>query len=210
MKCLKALGLAAIAAMTLTAFPGASSASATVLCKTATTSDCASSGWDYPTGTALDASLKKGTKAVLNASGIIDECSESTVRGSTANTGGATETVRGAVTVANLTWGGCTAEKTETVKGGELEIHWIPGTDNGTVTAREIQVTVKTAGISCTYGAGTGIDLGTLAGGNPAVLSISTNVFPSGGLFCPKEQKEVTWTAEYVVTSPTPLFVSER
>ena len=208
MKYLKMLGLAAVAAMALMAFLGASSASATVLCsKSGLTTTCSKEGKDYAAGTPLDASLKPGTKAVLNASGIIDECSESTVKGSTANTGGAAETVHGEITVANLTWGKCTAEKTETVHAGQLEIHWIPGTDNGTVTAKEVAVTVKSAGISCTYGAGTGIDLGTLVGGSPATLSIETEVTVTGGFLCPPK---ATWKAEYVVTEPTALWVSEQ
>jgi hypothetical protein len=208
MKYVKMLGLAAVAAMAVMAFLGASSASATVLCSEAnTTTNCSEKGKDYPEKTALDASLKPGTKAVLNASGIIDECSESTVKGSTANTGGATETVHGEVTVANLTWGKCTAESTVTTHAGQLEIHWISGTDNGTVTAKEVAVTVKSAGLSCTYGAGTGIDLGTLVGGSPATLSIETEVTVTGGFLCPPK---ATWKAEYVVTEPSELWVSEK
>jgi hypothetical protein len=203
MKYLKALGIAAVAAMVLTAFLGASSASATVLCKT-TSTPCGAE-WHYSTGTEIHATLKPGTKAIFSASGIIGECSESTIASKTTNTGSASETVDGKIEKEKLTWGSCTAEKTETVKGGLLEIHWIPGTDNGTVTMREVEWTSKSAGISCTYGAGEGIDLGTLTGGAESTISVNTIVNVTGGFLCPKT---VTWTAEYVVTSPTPLFVS--
>ena len=63
MKYVKMLGLAAVAAMALMAFLGASSASATVLCKTHITSGCAAAGWDY--AGPLEASLKPGTSAFL-------------------------------------------------------------------------------------------------------------------------------------------------
>jgi hypothetical protein len=218
MKYLKMLGLAAVAAMALMAFVGAGTASATVLCKTQLTTGCAASGWDYPAGTTIDATLKSPTStATLETTGgtTLDTCTGSTVHGKTETTGSSTTTVSGKLTSElnaegdpkGLTWSGCTVPTT-TLAAGSLEIHWISGTDNGTLTASGAEVTVNTGFFgACVYGTGTGKDLGTLLGGSPATLAISTNVTLTkneSGL-CPSETK---WTATYEVTTPKPLFVT--
>ena len=206
MKYVKILGLAVVAAMALMAFLGAGTASATKLCKTTDTPHC-TAGWHYNEGTVIKTSLKAGTSAVLSDTGgsLRDECAESTTEGATTNTGSETETVDGKVEAAKLTWGKCTAEKTETLKGGLLEIHWIEGTHNGTVTAKEFEVTVKVFGVSCIYKAGAGIHLGELTSGPEPILHVNTVVQGSGGFLCPSTG---TWKATYVVTSPTPLYVT--
>jgi hypothetical protein len=210
MKYLKMLGLAAVAAMALTAFLGASSASATVLCKTSLTTGCHAAGWAYPSGTTIDASVESGTKATLETLGglIRDECSESTVKGSTTTTGSSSETIKGTVETANLSFGGCTAT-TDVLEGGELEVHWIAGTDNGTLTAKKFQVTVVIGGESCIYGTGTtGTDLGTVTGGSMATIDVSATVTKQAGsgANCTSTSN---WTAKYTVTSPEPLTISE-
>jgi hypothetical protein len=209
MKYVKMLGLAAVAAMALMAFIGASSASATVLCKEANTTGCSAAGKDYAAGTVISASLDTGNSAVLKTTGgfIENTCTTSTVEGPTVNTGGATETVSGTVEAAKLTFSNC-SNTTDVTAGGELEIHWISGTDNGTLTAKNFQVTQILAGITCTYGAGTSTDLGTVTGGSPATLDVNAVVNKTaGGFACPST---AIWEAKYTVTSPTPLYVSEK
>src|SRR5215470_1129708 len=96
MKYVKMLGLAAVAAMGLMAFLGASTASATVACKTQLTANCHSSGWAYPAGTLWDASLEPGSTAILEATSggtLEDTCTESTVAGKQENTGSSSETI---------------------------------------------------------------------------------------------------------------------
>jgi hypothetical protein len=200
MKYVKMLGLAAVAAMALMAFIGASSASATVLCKTNLSSGCAAAGWDY--SGPLESSLAPGTSAFLeNTSGTIeDTCTGSTVKGEANTPAGATGTVTGAVTTANLGWSGC-SQTTATVHGGTLEVHNIAGTSNGTLTAKEFEVTIVLFGVTCTYGAGAGIDLGTVTEGNPATIDINTVVNKTAGNFlCPSTS---TWKGTYQITAPT-------
>lgn len=207
MKHLKTLGLAAVAAMALMAVAGAGTASATVLCKTAETTGCGAS-WDYPAGTTIDASLQPGTSAILEDTFGIHKhtCTESTIKSVTANTGSSTETIAGSVTAANLTFGGCTTT-TDVINGGELEVHWISGTDNGTLTAKGFTITTVLAGETCVWTAGTGTDLGTLTGGPMAVFDINAVLtrHQGSGANCPSS---VRWTANYTVTSPEPLYVS--
>jgi hypothetical protein len=215
MKYLKMLGLAAVAAMALMAFAGAGTASATVLCKknptavppAVTGTECPK-GEDYPSGTVIDGSQTTAT-AILETTGgsTLDTCTGSTVKGKTSTTGGATATVTGPIE--ELTWTGCTFP-TSTVTKGSLEIHWIPGTHNGTLTAKGTEVTINTGFFgACTYGASaTGTDLGTITGGNPATMTINALVplIKNESGLCPSEAR---WTSHYTVTSPTPLYASE-
>lgn len=219
MKYLKMLGLAAVAAMALMAF-GAGTASATKLCTTTDTPDC-SAGWAYGVGTTIHATLKSGTTAKLwndpKGESPLVTCTGSTVKGSISNAGGTGSTVSGPLdTTTNaeekhtgLTWSGCsTTVDTITTEGsiGELEIHWIEGTHNGTVTSKGTDVTVNIFGVTCTYGSGAGLDLGTLTGGTEPILSINTTVNKvAGGFLCPGH---AIWEAEYVVTEPHALFVT--
>lgn len=210
MKYVKMLGLAAVAAMALMAFVGAGSASASVLCKTAPNAagECPT-GWDYPAGTTVHITQKAGTTAALESgSTVLDTCTTSTFHGFTANTGSATETVHGENT---LTWGTAAtpcSKTTDTIAGGEVEIHAADDKGNGTVTAKNSEVTINTIFGTCVYGSGPSIDLGILTGGNTPTISIDATVPKiSGNFACPSTS---TWTAEYVVTQPQPLWVATK
>ena len=205
MKHLKILGLAAVAGMALVAFLGAGSASATVLCKTAVTEGCHAGGWAYPAGTEIDMSLEGTTSTSTTGGTLLDTCTEGTLRGETTNTGSSSETVDW-----NLSemWSKNCTKTTDSIVNGALEVHWISGTDNGTLTVNGTQVT-KNLGIlgSCTYGPGAGgTELGTLIGGSPATVRVEA-VLPklAGGATCPPD---VVWTGAYAVTSPEPLYIA--
>jgi len=204
MKHLKMLGLAIMAAAALTALLGAGTASATELCST-NTSPC--SGTMYGPGTELEANLS-GT-AILETTGgtVLDECTGGGVAGTITNTGGASETVKASIPTAGLTWIGCT-RTTTTTEGGELEIHTDDAEPdgNGTLTAKGFTVQIATVLGTCTYGfsSATASDLGTLKGGNPATIEISTIVPRKTGTLCPAEAR---WTAKYEVAKPQPLYV---
>ncbi len=204
MKYVKMLGLAVVAALALTAFFGAGSAAATVLCKTAMTEGCAASGWDYPVGTEIDMSLEGSTFTRATNGTLLDTCTEGTLRGLTTNTGSSSQTVDWNLT--HMQSSSCSAT-TDSLVNGSLEVHWIPGTDNGTVTVTGTQVTKGLVFGTCVYGPGaSGADLGTLTGGSPATLDVEA-VLPkiSGGVACPPD---VVWVGAYIVTSPKPLYIS--
>jgi hypothetical protein len=206
MKYVKMLGLAAVAAAALMAFVGASTASATVLCKSAGGTTCPA-GEAYGANTTIHA-VNTGT-VKLDTSFKTIECTGSTVQGETENEGSATETVKGK-TGGTLTFTGCNCTVT-VLNAGTLEIHWIEGGSNGTVTSSGSETTTSCKTIfgtvHCIY-VTNGTHVGTLTGGNPATLSASATIpvdaEHSNGL-CPQESK---WTANYEVTSPTPLFVT--
>lgn len=206
MKNPKMLGLAAVAAVAVTAFVGGGTASATVICKTNPGSSECPAGWDYPAGTEGLASIQ-GTatlETVGNPPTVLDTCSGGTVKGTSQNTGGASETVKSILTA--LTWEGC-SKTTETLAPGTGELHWIPGTNNGTVTTAGFEVTVNTIFGSCVYGAGAvGMDMGTVEGGTGS-LAINA-IIPRLTGPCPAESR---FTATYVATKPaSTAWVAER
>jgi hypothetical protein len=182
------------AAMTLLAL-AASSASATVLCKS-TTTPCQST---YGIGTKLDASLISGGSFRLETGGsTIATCTSGTIKGSTSTVGGELEAVT--VPIESLTWSGC-SQTTTTIKTGELAILHSTGTDDGLVEFKGTEVTFSIFGVTCTYRpAG-----GTLKGGeNPSIEINAVAKKTAGGVLCPAEAK---WIAKYEVTEPKPIYV---
>lgn len=199
MKYLKMLGLAAIAALGLMAFVGAGTASATKLC---TNSGCTSI---YPEVETIHATLESGTSAKLTdtSGNVIATCTSSTVHGFTSNNNTGATWVTGNVATAGLTWGGCN-QPTATTEGGAIDIMWTSGT-SGAVRGTGFEVTVEIFGISCTYSALEGTELGTITGGEAPTLKIETVVSKkTGGFLCPST---AGWDAAYIVTAPHALFV---
>ena len=203
MKYIKMLGLAAVAAMALTALFASGTASATELCEE-TVTPCP----EAKRVKTLDLSVVAGTPALLvNTSGEeLDKCTGGTVKGKVTVNGSSTTTTTGPVE--ELTWANCTWP-TSTLKKGSLEIHAIAGTDNGTVTADgEFQVTINTVFFgSCIYGVTSGVDLGELTGSATTPIFHANAVaekFSGSAFACPETSK---WTATYHVTGTAPLYV---
>jgi hypothetical protein len=204
MKYLKMLGLAAIAAMALTAIIGAGTASATEL-YTYTSSGPAET---VAVNTEIVSSLKSGTSALLKDTGgsTNDTCTGSEVKGKIENTGGKTsEGKHPSGKISALTFTGCT-HTTDVLAKGSLEIKNIAGTTNGTVISKEAQVTVQSTvfGISCTANTGTGTTIGTLTGVKSSTehATMDINGVINMGAFC----GDSTWTGTYIVTSPTGIY----
>ncbi len=211
MKSLKILGLTAVVAGALITLLGAGTASATVLCKEA--------GTGSPTGTTCPSGKGYGAEQEIHAvnSGNVKldttfktiSCTGSTIKGTTSKEGSATETVTGPEGTLTLT--GCNCSTVKVLHAGTLEIHWISGTHNGTVTSSGSETTTICStifgNVHCTY-ATSNTDVGTLAGGTTATLTASShlpvNEAESDGL-CPEES---TWTATYSVTTPDALYVT--
>lgn len=205
MKYLKMLGLAAMAAAVLMAIVGAGTASATVICKNNLNTEKCSE--PYAVGTEGTASLAAGTTALFATTEgeVLDTCTESTIKSTLKEAGSSTTTVKSGVST--MTFGKCTFA-TKVLNGGSAELHWIKGTDNGTLTTFNTEVTINTVFFgSCVYGApSTGIDVGTTVGGNPGSMTLNT-VFPriSGSFICPEDG---VFTGKYVATSPTNAWVA--
>lgn len=218
MKYIKALGLALMAAMAVMAFFGASSASATVLCKVTPTGSppkCPESQ-TYGPHTTIEGTA---VNARLTPNGLFPDviCSHSVTTATTTNTGGPEETVTGHIT--NLEFNGC---KTSlgggcTVEVNNLpyhaEVHWVSG-HNGSLTVTEGEgggnpgATVTCAGVlECAFD-NTTFNL-PITGGNPATVTangVKLNI--AGGALCPTEAE---WDASYkAVGENTAIWVAKE
>jgi hypothetical protein len=200
MKKLKFLGLAVVAVAAMMALVGAASASAaeTTLCKTNET-PCKAAN-HYPIGTEIKAKLKSGTKAKLAAGFFTFECSGSEVIGKTETTGEPS----GKITTLSFT--GCNNEETKVLKNGSLKVKNIAGTMNGNLSVSGVSVTVREFGEDCVFGGNITSGI-TINGGSPASVKANASIpRESGSFLCGNPS---TWTAEYEVTTPNPLWIAE-
>jgi hypothetical protein len=199
MKHLKLAGLSAVAAMALMALLGVGTASATVLCKTATGGEPCGESWKY-SGT-IEGSLKSGTTAVLRTTSesIENTCTGGSAKGS-ASAGGATATVTGTVATTDVSLSGC-VHTVDVLEKCEGEIHSISGTSSGTVTVKGCAVTTVLLGVSCTYGPGEGTDVGVVEeGGSGEAAKVNEVAAKQAGSFlCPST---VVYEAEIARTAP--------
>lgn len=201
MKYLKMLGLAAVAAMALTALFGAGSASATTLYKYTTPSANDALG----VGTTIVATLEPGNSALLKDTlgGANDTCTSSEVHGTIETV---TPAGNPAGNISALTFGGCSHTTTVLAKGS-LEIKNIAGTTNGTVISKNARVTVKSTifGISCVAKTGEGTSIGTLTGAKSSTDHATMDI--NGLITLENGCGDSTWTGAYTVTTPTGLTV---
>jgi hypothetical protein len=209
MSYLKSLSLAAVAAAIVMALVGASSASATALCSL-NQEECAS---PFGTGTAIEASLKTGTKAVLKTELATVECNKSATSGKTTSGPGASV----AGVVESLSFAEC---KTTAGTNCTVTVVSLPysatitatGSGNGTLLVSKgggggnPGATVTCLGvIECTFR--TPSATLSVVGGNPAIAKAEgIELTERAGLICPS--KEAKWTAEYTVSKPNPLWIS--
>jgi len=198
MKHLKLPGLIAVVAMALMALFGASTASATVLCKTATKGEPCGEAWKF-SGT-IKGSLSSGTSAIIKTTGgeTLNTCTAGTVEG-TASAGGASSTVTG--NVSSLTVSSCTFT-VKNIGSCEGELHSISGTSNGTATVTKgCEVTTNTGLFgSCIYGVGAPTDVGIVEeGGSGTAAKVSKIVTKVSGALCPS-----TMIVETSVTRTSP------
>jgi hypothetical protein len=213
-KHLQTLGLAAVAAAALMAFVGGSTASASVLCKT----KVASNGGLCPAGWGYEGEIHAVSEepSITTASFKTVECQESTLRVQmTEGTKTGTETPHGVLTELTATKNcNCTVVISKEHLG-ELELHAIGDTGNGTITLNGLTETVSCntifGTVHCNYLAEND-DLGTLTGssttGGAPTMDITAEVGrePTSGL-C---DEEAIWHIKYVVTTPSVLDVATR
>lgn len=201
---MKRLGLIVIATMAFAGFAGASSASATVLCKQNLT-PCGAAN-EIPSGTKVVASALSGVVLETNMWNL--NCNQSSIEG-TAGAGGQT---RQSLSVQHMTLSGCFTGTGMACSNTAVFLPWNTaleaiGKGNGNWYAGNAGFTqVCGFQINCTYSftGGTTTSAGKVTGGNPAKLAVSAPLSMSGG-FCPTSAKLV---GTYTVTTPSPLYVA--
>lgn len=201
MKPMKMFGLCLALAMAAMAL-GAATASATKLCSV-NTSPCPA-GNTYGKGTSIKTQLVTGTKSVMSSGFVTITCTESTMSGKTTSEGGA-----GAVTgeISSVTWKNCTSGLGSCTTSA-LKTPWsaeISGSGgNGTMSVKGAAGKFTCGGTTCEYEASKASL--SVSGGNPARAKASNVSFSKigGGFLC---SSTASWTSEYEVTAPKPLFV---
>jgi hypothetical protein len=194
------LGLAAVAALALMAAVGAGSASATVICHKAET-PC-SQKWSV--GTKTEFIVRPGTTAKwFSGVNTLLECTGGDLKGPITNAGGSSQTV--SIAIETFVWSSCNRNNT-TLETGELEIHSISGSHNGTVTLKGFTTEIETSQYgTCLYTSGsTGIDLSTLtaSGTGQAILDIDVALTKKAGssFLCPTT---IEWWEQWTQTKPS-------
>jgi hypothetical protein len=201
MKLMKIIGPCLALALAMMAL-GAGTASATKLCSV-NTSPCPA-GNTYGKGTSIKVQLVPGTKSTM-ASGFVNvTCSESTMSGKTTSEGGS-----GAVTgeISSATWKSCTSSL-GSCTASSLKTPWpaeVTGSGgNGTLSVQHPGAKFTCGGTTCEYEASKASI--SVTGGSPAKAKASSISFSKigGGFLC---SSTASWSGEYEVTSPNPLFI---
>lgn len=192
------------AALLAVNFVGASTASATVICKTAA-NPCTSETL-YPKGTVIEASLKSGVRSTLkNTSvGLEAECEEAAIKGEVTNAGSGGGKVSG--TISLFKFASCkNGYSVTTLKTGTFTISYTEG-GNGTLKLEGFETTYDTPlGFSCTYAGSVAVSLN--GGAMSSMVASSVSVSRTGdSSLC---GTSATWNSEYTVTAPEPLYVEE-
>lgn len=201
MKHLKMLGLCLVCAMAATAVMGVGMASATKLCPE-NKSPCPAA---YKKGTSIKAQLVAGTKSVMSSGFVTIECTESTMSGKTTSDGGAGAPVLGEIT--SVTWKNCKTSGGSSCTTSALGTPW-PAVVNGSGGSGTMTISGAagkfTCSVTCEYEAKSASVSAT--GGNPAKIKASSVSFSriGGSFLC---SSSASWSAEYEVTAPKPLFV---
>jgi hypothetical protein len=204
MRFLKVLGLGAVAAMILTAFLGAGTASATNLYKYTTPS----ANDKLAIGTEIVLSLESGTSLLFkDTSGLPnDTCTKSEIKAIVERDTGSVPAAHAQGKVTSLALSGCSHTST-TLANGELEIKNIGGTTNGTVISKGARITFQSTvfGISCVANTGAGTVIGTVTGAKSPTASAKMDI--NGVIALEGICGDSTWTGSYSVTSPTGLTI---
>jgi hypothetical protein len=174
----------------------------TSLCESAA-SPCGSAEI-YPAGTALKASLKEGTKALLATNLLNVECTSASLEGKTS----AASAEPLPLEISSLSFGGCKTGST----GCEVKATTLPSATSISLTSPPNGKLFLKGGevsficgklINCTYFTNSL----EAQGGNPALLvAKEVELAKVGGFLCPLVSK---WSATYSVSSPTPVYVEE-
>jgi hypothetical protein len=203
MKHMKMLGLCLLGVLTAMALVGAGTASATKLCSE-NKSPCPA-GSTIKSGSAIKAQLVSGTKSVFTTSFLTVECSESTIEGKTTSEGGAGVAVKGEIS--SVVWKSCKTSGGGACTASALGLPWLSEVTgsggSGTMTVSSAAGKF-TCGFTCEYESKSVSTSAT--GGNPALIKANKASFnkKGGSFLCPAT---ATWTSEYEVTTPKPLFV---
>jgi hypothetical protein len=157
----------------------------------------------YPTGTPVTASLKAGTTSVLNAGFPVVECEEAAMNGEILDSGTSSEPIVG--TWNSWTFGECNC-KVKVPKAGTFSIDWTSGS-NGALVLSGFEITTNCGGKECNFGSTVKEGVAVIGGGPATITATKAPVPKKSGIAECNSTSE--WNAEYEVTAPEELYVSE-
>ena len=200
MKKLLALALSLSSLVLVGAALGAAPASATgAWCSTAPESHICPS--KYPQGTKFKAESVGG---IVFNTGTQSNCSGSTLEGSMLET----EWHETAVKWSSIKFSGC---EVEALNLGSWTFPWEAGTHNSKISGQSyVKFPYPSLGITCYYWIPGLEPTAKLIGGSPARIEMRTQIERAAGsntFFC---SPAGTMSAEYKVTSPSPLYVEKE
>jgi hypothetical protein len=149
----------------------------------------------YPLGTELKGELESGTVfKVEEGIKLMEECRKSPIRLKVTNAGGLGVVV---ARIELVEFTECKGEPVRVLTRGSLEVNSISGTNNGTVTWKEAKFT---------FGADAGKTIASPPSTSHAVFDLTMKLTRVEGVFpCPTE---ASFTAQYTLTAPKPLYVT--
>jgi hypothetical protein len=208
---MKKLALLAVTALAATALANASSASATVLCKTAPANHVCPVLDKYGVGTKITWKLKSNFTMKNGFTTI--ECTGGTLSSSIFDAG--SENTRVQAEISDLSFSGCGVASVSVLNMGTVSIGWTSGTDDGTlkteknpVTGKQTEIKLKAGTTECVYGGEITENITVTGGSSPIVRLLNAPVPKlAGGILCANPAK---WAGEYEITSPTPLYVEQK
>jgi len=208
MKHLKTLSLAVVAVVAAMAFVGASTASATTLCKVSTNPCPEASRYALPQ--TIKGATAAGAKATLTAGSFVVKC-DSTATGVAKENLGAGKGIKGQITGLTFTncEGSCTSAEAKNLPYTALAQAGAGGNGSMTVEGSPFagaQLNNCFGSVTCIYGAAK-VSL-EIVGGNPAKIvakAVKLTKQTGSNALCPAEG---SWTATYVVSEPNPVWIT--
>jgi hypothetical protein len=189
MKHLKIVGLFVMAAALLMAIAGNATAAT----------------FTSPTGTEYTGNFSMSLEgsSLMKAGFAETTCTSSTIAGSWTRNDESHVSGR----ISSISFSSCGEATIDTINNtGTLTI----AKGSHAVSATGVEITKSGLGVSCVYGFGAGISLGTavdtvVSGSDKVTLAIKANMqLISGGFLC---ADPAAWTANYIFTTPTTSFV---
>lgn len=195
MKHLKTLALAGLATAALMALAGVGTASADELCTTTAVNNMCPAGSLITT---TEESAVGTIKLKTTGGTVLTTCSAAVRHSGTIDQGTGTRPVK----KTNMSWGfaGCNGT-VDTVTGGTFTAE--EGAGGGTtLTSIGVEWTTELFGVSCTYGTGTGVDLGEMnTAGEQPEFNVTVSKL-AGGALCPASAK---WEGAWKLTNHNAL-----
>jgi hypothetical protein len=212
MKRLGAVCLAFAAMTAVTALAGPPAANATVLCEKRGEVSYLWCAKPYPYNTPMTITMFPGEAVIKLSSGWEARCKRSTMPGNISSNG----VPRALIRNSNLTFTECGGCSVASLEAGSLGIDWVGEISHsnvwgsGTVYGSQQMVQISCFGMfSCVYQSPSWTHFGSISSGTFPVIKVNAKLKYVAGseTWCGGSTSSATWTGNYEVVSPRPLYI---